>query len=799
MRFLRLWVTLEVRRRWRSLAALALVVAFALAAVLAAVAGSRRGASALERLRAVTLPADVQVLNQDPAFDYGLVRELPGVAASFSWPISRLVVDGAGLFWNSVPLAGSEVWRTIERPVVLDGRLPDPSRADEVVVLPRFAERYGKGVGDRVDILLSTPEEVDLLADSTSLYVSRPTGPVVHARIVGLIRSPYFTDPPGDETILLPSPGLFQRYRANFLGLEHRIFSAGLVRLTDPSPAGVAAFRKVVGAQPWGGRTKLDDLSAGRRHINQLLAYEASALLALALAAFAAAVLMTAQFVARLAGASLADLGTLRASGLTPRLSVAAAALPPVMATAVGAVAGGVGAAVASLWMPVGGAASFEPRPGLDVDWTVLAPGVVAPPLLVALGAAMYALVAAGRTPTVPARSAVTALARRLSLPVPVLTGLRFALERGHGRTVLPVRSALLGAVAGVLGVLAAFTFSTGVSDSVAEPARFGQSHDFLLFVGDNGHGLAPERLLPVLAKVRDVVSADDARVTTAGSAGLTFPVFGMERFGARPLPVTVQTGERPTSPGEIMLGVATAQTLHATVGRSITVNGPLGAQRFTVSGIGFVPQGPANLYTEGALTTSDGYRRLFSSYEIDMALVALRPGADRAGAMERLYAAADAVRGDAPVSFNPFITPAQYWEVQGIRALPIALGGFLALLALATTAHTLATAVRRRQHEIAVLRALGLTKIQARWIVVVQGTALAVVGLAFGVPLGLALGRLLWRRVAEQTPVLFVPPAPTAALLLIAPLALLAANLLGAWPARVAARLRVAQILRAE
>ena len=66
--------------------------------------------------------------------------------------------------------------------------------------------------------------------------------------------------------------------------------------------------------------------------------------------------------------------------------------------------------------------------------------------------------------------------------------------------------------------------------------------------------------------------------------------------------------------------------------------------------------------------------------------------------------------------------------------------------------------------------------------IVGTQATLLAIIGLAFGIPLGLALGRILWHAAANTMP-----------------LALVAANLLAAWPARRAARLRTAQILRTE
>lgn len=99
----------------------------------------------------------------------------------------------------------------------------------------------------------------------------------------------------------------------------------------------------------------------------------------------------------------------------------------------------------------------------------------------------------------------------------------------------------------------------------------------------------------------------------------------------------------------------------------------------------------------------------------------------------------------------------------------------------------------------MAVLRALGMTRWQARGLVVTQASVLAVIGLLIGVPLGFALGRTLWRITAESTPLLYVPPVAFWALVLIVPLALLIANLLAAPPGQRAARLRIGHVLRAE
>ena len=120
-------------------------------------------------------------------------------------------------------------------------------------------------------------------------------------------------------------------------------------------------------------------------------------------------------------------------------------------------------------------------------------------------------------------------------------------------------------------------------------------------------------------------------------------------------------------------------------------------------------------------------------------------------------------------------------------------------LLAIGAVAHALLTGVPSRRRDVAVLRALGLTPRQAAACVGWQAAVIGVVALVVGIPLGTAVGRQIWRLVADSLSFVYVGPLAGLLLLALIPIALGVLALLAVWPARGAARLDTAKALRVE
>jgi ABC-type lipoprotein release transport system permease subunit len=791
------WFRLDARRRWRSLAVLALLIGFAAGTVLAAIAGARRGATAVERLQAQTLPAHAAVLPNEPGFDWDAVRALPDVEAVNTFAVTGYMVDGIPPELQEeiprFPPADDDTMRTVERPVVLKGRLPDFDRPDEVVVSPKFTSSFAKDVGDTVTLRLATPAEMDAMLLENA-QVDQPSGPVINATIVGVVRSGWYSEEIGAPGFVVPSPGLFATYEPNLLGAKRSGYVNALVRLRG-GDAALPAFQRDLAELT--GRNDIDvwNWADKARHYVDVTRFEANGLYLFGVAAAVAALFLVGQATSRYVGSTVIDLDVLRAMGMTQRQARRAAVLGPALAGVVGTGLGVAAAYLASRWFPVGSAALVEPAPGYDFDVVVLGLGAFAVVTAVVVGswAAASLALRASRTPAPSRPSAVAGAVARASVPAPLAIGARFALEPGRGRTAVPVRPALFGAIVGVLGVVAALTMSNGVRDAAENLDRFGQTYRLETFLGYNStdFGSAADALT-AMADDPDVVAVNDTRTDVVQADGeAAIAVLTLDPIDA-PIDTVVLAGRLPDRPGEVALGPRTARAAGLAIGDRFSAVGERGTEELTVTGIAFVPAASHNDYATGAWALAATYDSLFDGFKFHIGLVELRPGADPQTVAARL-------QEQAGVEVRPPLPPVEVAEVQQVRALPILLAIFLAVLALGAVGHALATAVRRRRNDFAVLRALGMTRRQVRIVVLSQAAVMTVVGLAIGVPLGVALGRTVWRHVADSTPLQYLPPAAGRTLLLVIPVALVTGLALAIRPSSRAVSMRIATVLRSE
>ena len=185
-------------------------------------------------------------------------------------------------------------------------------------------------------------------------------------------------------------------------------------------------------------------------------------------------------------------------------------------------------------------------------------------------------------------------------------------------------------------------------------------------------------------------------RIAGAQSGRVSIESFTYAPVDGKRVPVVLTAGRMPASPGEIALAPTTARSLHAGVGSTVRLDRRPAARTMTVSGIAFVPTGPHNGYDQGAWLTPGGYDRLFAgahyAFKFHAAVVSLRPGANVGGG----GAAAWTPRSPRPrTPRGSSSRPRQSLPVQqleDVSVLPLALGGFLALLAAGAVGHALAS-----------------------------------------------------------------------------------------------------------
>ena len=228
--------------------------------------------------------------------------------------------------------------------------------------------------------------------------------------------------------------------------------------------------------------------------------------------------------------------------GADRSLAVRALALPAVVTVAVGIVVTAAVAIGASGWFPIGVAGSYELDPGMHADWLVIIvsmAGLAVSTMAVAGLAGWWAV--RRRTEGSARPSALVRWTSRLNSPV-LVVGSRLAVEPGRGRRAVPVRSAMLGAIVGVLGVVACFTFRNGLETTVTRPERSGVVwNQAVAAMGP----VSPDTVRAISAD-RAVAAVLDAGWHRAVSVnGTPVPVFGTDAVKGA-MPFVVLDGRAP-------------------------------------------------------------------------------------------------------------------------------------------------------------------------------------------------------------------------------------------------------------
>jgi hypothetical protein len=579
------------------------------------------------------------------------------------------------------------------------------------------------------------------------------------------------------------------------------------------------------------GQLVIYDTSAIEAEAQQAIRPEAIALAVFGVIALVAALVIGTQSISRQLYSGAGQAEVLRALGAAPAATMADGLLGVVGAAVAGsllAAAVAVGLSPLSLFGPV---RQVVQAPGIDVDWTVLGPGMLVLALVLGLVAAAvaYRLAphrAARRVRAAGRGSGVVAAALAAGLPASGEAGLRFALEQGRGRTAVPVRSVMAGTVLAVAVGIATLTFGTSLSTLISHPALYGWNFDYALYSID-GYGPIPLRWAsPLLARDPDVAASTGVYFAAVQIDGQTVPAM------ATPVPAAITprplTGTALAGPGQIVLGPATLDQLRKRVGDTVTVSEGqiVPPVRLRIAGtaalptIGDVIGVHASLSTGAIFSTQALPPRDLTQYGPvsgpNAMFIRLRTGVSPAAGLRSLEQIAGQLNRDmtSPLATNifgdigrylqavsvlPVQRPAEIVNYKTMGAMPAILAGGLAAGAVAGLGLTLIASVRRRRRDFALLKTLGFTRGQLAAAVAWQSTVIAVVGLVIGVPVGIAAGRWLWLAFAHELSAVPDPVIPAGSIALAVVAALVLANLVAALPGRAAARTPAAIVLRAE
>ncbi len=333
------------------------------------------------------------------------------------------------------------------------------------------------------------------------------------------------------------------------------------------------------------------------------------------------------------------------------------------------------------------------------------------------------------------------------------MTGIRFALEPGAGRSAAPVRSAILGGLLAVVVVTATVTFGASLDTLVSHPPLYGWNWTYEINGGGGLGDIPTAQAGPLLDHDRDVAAWSGVYFGTLSIGGENVPVLGTTPGAAVAPPVLSGTALR--APDQIVMGAATLAGLHEHVGNWVTVSAPGSAPvrlrivgtatlpAIGIGGINHLEMGTGAVVSHTLIPVSQ--TNLFDLPVAGPNAILVRTTPEAGRCRGRGVAPARHRHARAPGQRRPGAGGAASRRDQRLslsRRHPRPARRGPAAGAVGGLGITLVASVRRRRRALALLKTLGFTTRQLAASVSWQSTVAVGIGTVIGVPLGIVVGR---------------------------------------------------------
>jgi hypothetical protein len=752
----------ELRRSWRSLLGLTLLIALAGAFVLTAATGARRVATAWTRFGDATQSPNLLLAVAADELDEAAhdLRSDPGVAGltALTWlPIRPQGIGNLELggFAGLLPDFGSAVYR----PLVVEGRLPDQSRADEFTINPEMSKASGLRVGDRTTLVSEIP------------------GVRLDATLVGITRGPIDTGANADRPAMLYTVALAQQFSEpirNYIGDGFRPALVG--RASDDA---LARLQSTMAERYPDAAYETGDVLG--HDVRTALAVEERAYWILTAVAAAASILVIGQILMRSLRHRAADSKALQALGCTAAQRSITLTASMLMAIIAGnAIALGLTQFTSTL-VPTGLAARIDPENGSWVDMR-FALGGMAILALVPAASVLFGARLLSRPSKQPVyERAPSALITAASRSASSLLGARAAFGGPDTSTRRTARAGVAIVALSLASIVAVSVWVSSLDSLRSDPRLYGWDFDVAAqnpALPPREQAAAADALVQQLdtAAIADALERVDLSAVYINGTEIELMVLQPRRGSLHP---PLLRGRRAVGPSEIVLGPAILRRIGANVGDEIEVSAITGSARYTLVGEAVYPLLANAGWGLAGSITSEAAQRLQLEPSASHVLVDLAPG--------RSIADIRAV-ADPAIAVREPSSPTVVGNLREAAPVLFVLALFVATLIAATMLHAIVSASHRRRRDHATARAMGLTGRQLTAAFGWHSETIALTAIVIALPLGVLIGAVAWRMSVRNLGVLdaFHVPAVTTLAIVIATLIV---ALLGAFAIAINAR----------